>query len=402
MMKQKIVIMTTLLLSPLSVMASPDLDGIWSSAFGDITLVTQGNIVQGSYGKGRKIHAQLDPKTGILRGYWLSPSSSNPCKTLKYGSKNWGQLEWTFSDAKPPTFQGHWNYCDQALTLKWKGSLKKANPKQPPLEKKPAKKISPQERARRQLMNDKSALAIAKAAIVQLNACYQEAEMDKDIAALCASVYNARLDNLDVHLTLKLPPKITHNTWNKTIKQQTLADNQSQLQQLELGLSCLDKGADAQTLSQCIANKGNFTPTEKPKKNQNAKKPSASINDLANPLLQGYQKGLKVALPKYQQAMLCYQSANDLHIAKLCQQMYVEAKTAEDNALNQALGLPKEDKTFAPHRQWNNTIKKDKQKQAEQEMQRAQWGIVCIDKGATLFSIDACIQNQGKLSGGRK
>lgn len=382
----RFIISYTMLLATAAMAMEEDfipLDGVWSTPFGDVTLTTQGDVVQGQYGKGRKIIAQFTPETANLQGYWFSPTTSHPCKTSKNGTQYWGQLQWTFSDTTPPTFQGKWNYCEQALTRKWQGKLKKVNP------------LSAIQ-ARYLLLDDKRDLSLAKAALVQLHACYQVAETDADIAILCDETFNTQIAELQPHtseIAKIMPAKVSHQAWNEATKQNTLATQKHDLQALTRHLHCLDKGANTVTLKTCITPKSEFTKVTP----QNVSKANQSDKSITQKQLQNYKNALSAVLPAFERANICYQSAGDLHIANVCKQMYFDAVTAYDKTLSQVQGVPNEQKKFMPHSHWNQKQQQIELSQVVQYLDTMQWYITCIDKGANFTNLDTCVNHRGKF-----
>ncbi len=276
------------------------------------------------------------------------------------------------------------------MEMKWKGQLLKHLPsvkKAQSVKKTPPKKLSPVETARHQLMQNKRDLLISRSAIEQLNECYEQTDGDIDIVELCDEVFNEQLSTINAKALPYSAGKYAHNTWNTEIKSQTLADNKTRLQQINLSLACIDKGAALSTLENCLANKGNFTPPKVEK---------TAIKSTIKPILHKYRKDIKKVLSDFKRAKICYQSANELHIANICGQTFFAAKIALDNAIGAAIGLPNEYKTqtFIPYKQWNQQHRQTLLSQVDKYINLTTWRITCIEEGATIFSLDRCVQNK--------
>ncbi len=372
------------------------INGVWSTTFGDVTLTVQDNNgVRGKYGQGRQIAGYFDSKTNVLQGYWVASKTSHPCKASQYGTRYWGHYIWTFTD-NPLKFKGMWGYCDKPMEMKWKGQLLKHLPpvkKAQPVKTTPPKKLSPAKMARHQLMQNKRDLLIGQSAIEQLHDCYEQADGDIDIVKLCDEVCNERLSAINAKALPYSAEKYAHNTWNAEIKAQTLADNKARLQQINLSLACIDKGADLSTLENCLANKGNFTPPKVEK---------TAVKSTIKPILHKYRIDIKKVLSDFKRAEICYQSANDLHIANICGQTFFAAKIALDNAIGAAIGLPNEHKTqtFTPYKQWSQQHRQTLLSEVDEYINLITWRIACIEEGASIFSLDQCVQNKKRRQKG--
>ncbi len=369
---------------------TPDLSGVWSSAFGDITLQQQGGVVRGQYGKNNSkgLTGRFDAQTRQLIGHWLSGNgTSHRCKTQQYGTSYWGRVQWTF-DTAGRQFQGTWGYCDQPMKLKWKGQWQAALPEPP----KP--KLPPQLQAQHDIMATKRDLLLTQIAITQVQACYAQADGDQDIINLCDQEFNARMAEIQPQNSAKQPP-LQHKTWNAEVKAQTLAAQQAQSQAIALKITCIDKGAQADTLATCLAQNGEFTP---PKVEKPATKPATTS------LLQKYRRSLKKHLSDLQRAQICYRAAQDLHIANICGQTFFDAKVAIDAAVNTAIGLPSDSKpqAFTPYKHWDKQRQQHLLAEVDKWLNLSQWRIACIDEGASIFSIDACVEGKQRTHKGGK
>lgn len=97
-----------------------NLEGVWKTSYGYMTLDQRGDQVVGTYDSdGGKVEGRVH--FGQFIGYWAEKSSAQKCGEVRLGTVHWGRLEWRMSD-DGNSFKGLWSYCEAEPTGVWDGA----------------------------------------------------------------------------------------------------------------------------------------------------------------------------------------------------------------------------------------------------------------------------------------
>ena len=140
--------------------------------------------------------------------------------------------------------------------------------------------------------------------------------------------------------------------------------------------------------------------------NKVEKDPMGAIGDLLGAVngtvkdskpLQAMKASTEVSIPYMKQTKECYSKADSLDEAKLCDDIanigLEEAHKVMQSVSGISIKIPKK----IIQKEWNAEIKKEKIAQEISDLEKAKLHIICIDKGASMQKLQACVVSKGEL-----
>ena len=129
-----------------------------------------------------------------------------------------------------------------------------------------------------------------------------------------------------------------------------------------------------------------------PRKVEKNKEAETSQNkDKAKSQAAIFKESVVASLPLIKQAKSCYQEANSLDQAKACEKFESQATEKSQIILQKAFGKAVKMEPQKTHTQWDAGIKKTVVKNADNDIRQMELSIKCIDRGATLANLKACM-----------
>jgi Ca-activated chloride channel family protein len=121
--------------------------------------------------------------------------------------------------------------------------------------------------------------------------------------------------------------------------------------------------------------------------------------DLEKKPLQGAKETIRVAIPKYQTTIECYQKADDLDAVKQCEAIEKEMLESVQNEFQQATGFKSgKEMKVTEHSEWNDELRKETIAKKQIELKEMKLTLSCFDQGAGFLDLERCIKNNGKYT----
>ena len=113
--------------------------------------------------------------------------------------------------------------------------------------------------------------------------------------------------------------------------------------------------------------------------------------------LQAMKASTEIAIPYMEKTKECYSDANTLDEAKLCDNIANEGVKEAHKVMKKVSGISIKMPKEIAQKEWNEEIKKEKVAQEISDLAEAKLNLVCIDKGASMKKLQACVLAKGEL-----
>ena len=119
--------------------------------------------------------------------------------------------------------------------------------------------------------------------------------------------------------------------------------------------------------------------------------------DLEKKPLEGVKESIRVAIPKYQSSIECYEKADDLSAVEQCELIEKEILLLVEDQFLKATGFKSDKKIdMKQHTEWNDDIKQKTVLKKQNELKEMKLTLSCFDQGAGFLDLERCIKANGK------